>query len=195
MSTATTTNSEVIRAAARGQMPAWSEVTPGRREHIERVAALLESWAERAGLDAAERERWVAAGRLHDALRDADPERLRGEVPPELRDLAPPLLHGPAVAARLRGEADPEFLTAVGYHTLGHPDFGRLGKALYLADFLEPGRDFEIEWRGSLRERMPHEIEEITVEVLAARIGHLVRGRKPMRPETAAFWSALVGGR
>lgn len=192
MNTATTTNSEVIRAAARGEMPAWAEVTPARREHIERVAALLEEWADRAGLDPADRERWVAAGRLHDALRDADPERLSREVPAELRGLAAPLLHGPAVAERLKGEADAEFLTAVGYHTLGHPSFGRLGKALYLADFLEPGRDFETEWRDTLRQRMPGELEAVTVEVLAARIAHLVRERKPMRPETAAFWSALV---
>lgn len=186
-------NTEIVRAAARGDLPDWAEATPERRKHIARVAALMEEWARGLSLSEEERERWVAAAWLHDALRNADPERLRSQVPAHLRSLHGPLLHGPAVAARLEGEVDEELRTAVAYHTLGHPDFGTLGKALYLADFLEPGRDFEVEWRGSLRERMPRELDEVLVEVVGSRIQHLVRSRRPVRPETAAFWSAIVG--
>jgi HD superfamily phosphohydrolase YqeK len=182
-----------VRAAARGELPPWAEASPLRREHIARVAALLAEWADAAGLDARERDRWVAAGWLHDALRDADPERLRAMVPERFRVLAGPVLHGPAAAERLAGEADDEIRDAVRYHTLGHPCLGRLGKALYLADFLEPGRDFEPEWRASLAARMPGEMDEVLVEVLASRIRHLIDRRKPVSPETAAFWSALVG--
>ncbi|HEX2093545.1 MAG TPA: HD domain-containing protein [Longimicrobiaceae bacterium] len=184
---------EVVRAAARGDLPAWTEASPERREHMSRVAALLAQWAEAAELGPDERDRWVAVGWLHDALRDADPARLRREVPERFRDLPDPVLHGPAAAERLAGEADPEVCDAVRYHTLGHPGFGRLGKALYLADFLEPGRDFEPEWRAALTARMPRELDEVLVEVLGARIRHLVSRRKPVSPETAAFWSAVVG--
>jgi HD superfamily phosphohydrolase YqeK len=185
---------ETVRAAARGELPAWAVVTPQRHAHIARVAVLMDEWARAAGLDPEERDRWVAAAWLHDALRDADPERLRAQLPEELRALPGPLLHGPAAAERLKGEADEEVRRAVGYHTLGHPSFGRLGKALYLADFLEPGRDFEVEWRKELRARMPEALDEVATEVVAARIRYLLEGRKPVRPETAAFWSALVGG-
>ena len=184
---------EVVRAAARGEMPPWSQAGPRRRAHIARVSALLAEWAERAGLDPVERDRWVAAGWLHDALREADPERLRAEVPERFRRLPGAILHGPAVAERLAGVADPELCDAVRYHTLGYAGFGRLGKALYLADFLEPGRDFEVEWRASLAARMPDEMDEVLVEVLAARIQNLVARRKPISPETAAFWNAVVG--
>jgi len=183
----------VVRAAARGELPAWAEVTPRRREHIVRVSALLSTWADSAGLSPAERDRWVAAGWLHDALRDADPERLRAEVPERFLAFPGAILHGPAVAERLAGEADPELCDAVRYHTLGHAGFGRLGKALYLADFLEPGRDFEVEWRASLAARMPAEMDEVLVEVLGARIRNLVDRRRPISAETAAFWSAVVG--
>ena len=184
---------EVVRDAARGRMPPWSEAGPRRRAHIARVSALLAEWAEAAGLDPVERDRWVAAGWLHDALREADPERLRAEVPERFRPLPGAVLHGPAVAERLAGVADPELCDALRYHTLGHAGFGRLGRALYLADFLEPGRDFEREWRASLAARMPAEMDEVLVEVLAARIRNLLDRRKPVSPETAAFWSAVVG--
>jgi 2-amino-4-hydroxy-6-hydroxymethyldihydropteridine diphosphokinase len=184
---------EVVRAAARGELPEWAEAGPRRRAHIARVSALLADWAAAAGLDPAERDRWVAAGWLHDALREADPERLRAEVPERFRSLAGAVLHGPAVAERLAGVADPELCDALRYHTLGWAGFGRLGKALYLADFLEPGRDFEREWRASLAARMPAEMDEVLVEVLGARIRNLVERRRPLSPETAAFWSAAVG--
>ncbi len=186
---------EVVRAAAAGELPAWAEAGARRRAHIARVSALLAEWAEAAGRDPAERDRWVAAGWLHDALREADPERLRAAVPERFRSLPGAILHGPAVAERLAGVADPELCDALRYHTLGWAGFGRLGKALYLADFLEPGRDFEQEWRASLAARMPAEMDEVLVEVLGARIRNLVDRRRPVSPETAAFWSAAVGGR
>lgn len=159
---------------------------------MERVAALLDTWAQRMDLPERERVRWAAAGWLHDALKDADPARLRDEVPPRFRDVPDSLLHGPAVAERLTGEADASFLDAVRYHTIGHPRLDRLGRALYLADFLEPGRDFEPQWRGLLRDRVPEAMEEVLPEVVAARIRHLIEERRPLRPETASFWSSLV---
>jgi HD superfamily phosphohydrolase YqeK len=157
------------------------------------VAALMDRWAEQLNLEPAERERWRAAAWLHDALREAPPAALRAELPPAFADYPDAILHGPAAAERLRGAADPEVCDAVRYHTVGHPSLGRLGRALYLADFLEPGRDFLNEWRSSLRARMPAALDEVLVEVLAARIGHLLERRKPIRPETAAFWSRAVG--
>lgn len=182
----------VVQAAARGELPAWTVASPRRREHMARVAALLGQWAEALDLPLAERARWVAVGWLHDALRDAPPEELRAQVPPDLRHLPGPALHGPAAAGRLAGSADEEMLQAIRYHTIGHPCLAALGRALYLADFLEPGRDFDVGWRASLTARMPGELDSVLLEVLGARLRHLVEVRKPIRPETAAFWSAAV---
>jgi HD superfamily phosphohydrolase YqeK len=187
--------SPLVRAAARGELPEWACVLPERRAHIGRVVALLDGWAVHLRLSEVDRARWRAAGWLHDALRDAPPEQLRPLVPPELRDLPPLLLHGPAAAERIAADADPAVCNAVRFHTVGHPELDLLGRAVYLADFLEPGRDFMEEWRAELRARMPAELDRVLKEVVAARIRHLLDSRKAIRPETAAFWSALVGSR
>jgi HD superfamily phosphohydrolase YqeK len=181
------------QAAARGELPDWARATVPRRAHMARVATLLEGWAHALGLPEDEALRWAAAGWLHDVLRDGDPATLVHDVAGVERDLPPKVLHGPAAAARLKGAVDPRVLTAVRYHTIGHPSLDLLGRALYLADFLDPERDFLGDWGAELRNRMPRDLEDVLVEVLAARITHLIARRKPVRPETAAFWSAAVG--
>ena len=132
----------IVAAAARGELPSWAEVSKGRRRHIERVGALLDEWADEAGLSESDRTRWKAAGWLHDSLKDGSGRALREIVEPSLRQLPTPMLHGPAAAELLRREGveDQGLLLAVAYHTLGHPDLGRVGFALYAADYLEPGR-------------------------------------------------------
>jgi HD superfamily phosphohydrolase YqeK len=184
-----------IDAAAAGRLPSWAAVGAGRIRHLAGVAALLDEWSAALELSAEERRRWRAAAWLHDALRDADPSELRELVPDPLRDLPPAALHGPAVAARLETEGvrDRGLLSAVAWHTLGSTAFDELGRALYIADFLEPGRAFEPAWRASLRARMPASRDAILREVAAVRIAHLLRAGLTLRPETAAFWNQLAG--
>ena len=181
----------VARDAARGVLPDWARASEKRRAHIGRVAALLDEWARVLDLPDEERERWRAAGWLHDVLREAPPEELRPLVPPEFRELPGKLLHGPAAAERLAGEADPELLDAIRYPTLGSARFGRLGRALYLADFLEPGRRFEPEWTASLRARMPQDFDAVLREVVHARVSHVGESGSTLHPETLAFHAEL----
>jgi 2-amino-4-hydroxy-6-hydroxymethyldihydropteridine diphosphokinase len=159
-----------------------------------RVAGLLDAWAAGLGLGGAERVRWRAAGYLHDALRDERAEALRGHVPPSLRALPGALLHGPAAAERLRaaGVDDDGLLSAVAYHTIGDARLDTLGRALYAADFLEPGRSFLEEWRAGLRARMPGDFSAVLLEIARARIENLLARGTSVLPETTAFWNALV---
>ena len=150
----------IVERAAHGHLPEWSSLGEKRRRHIERVAGLLDDWAVAGNLTPEERTRWIAAGYLHDALKEKPEQELRALLTGADRELPEPVLHGPAVAALLRreGVTDEELLSALAHHTLGHPDLGRTGCALYAADFLEPGRDLSNEWRASLRARMPGEM-------------------------------------
>ena len=185
--------SPLVRAAARGELPDWAEAGPKRREHMGRVAALMREWAVALGLGADDVDRWTAAGWLHDALRDADPDSLRPAVPEAFRGLNGKILHGPAAAERLRGEVDDELLEAVRCHTIGSPRFATLGRALYLADFLEPGRKFEQAWTEGLRRRMPHDMDAVLREVVEARVGHVTRQGATVHPETRAFYESVAG--
>jgi len=188
-----TTNHEIVVAAAEGQLPAWAVAGEGRRAHMARVADLLGTWSEVMVLPEEERTRWRAAGYLHDALRGAAPALLRAKVPPAAAVLPGPILHGPAVAERLRvdGVLDGELLRALAHHTVGHPSLGRLGRALYVADFLDPGRAFEPEWRHGLRDRMPDSLDAVALEIVGERIRHVVERGMETLPDTVRFWNAL----
>ena len=177
-----------------GRPPTWTVATEQRREHMDRVALLLEEWASVLGLPDEERRRWKAAGLAHDLLRDEDPAVLRRHLPPTLADLPGPILHGPAAAERLRidGVEDGEFLTAVAYHTVGDARFGQLGRALYAADFLEPGRSFLPEWCEDRRARMPADFDVVVREVAGARIRNLIDRGSPVLPRTMAFWNTMA---
>lgn len=184
----------LIEAAAQGTLPEWAAVSPGRRAHMARVSELLDAWAAALGLPESERCRWRAAGFLHDALREVAPDALRAKVPRAQSSLPGPILHGPAVAERLRaqGVLDGELLFALAYHTLGNASLGTLGRALYVADFLEPGRDFMPEWREGLRARMPAELDSVTREIVGARILYVVDRGLDLLPDIVEFWNVLV---
>jgi HD superfamily phosphohydrolase YqeK len=161
-------------------LPGWAVVSPTRRAHIERVVALLGRWADASRLAPAERARWLRAAWLHDALRDV----------PAIDELA----HGPLAADRAaaEGESDRGVLAAVRFHSIGHAAWDDAGKALYLADYLEPGRSFDAAARAALAARVPTEREAVLREVAARRIAWVIESGWPLVPETVGFWNALV---
>ncbi len=172
--------------------PAWAAVTPARMEHIVRVAALAAEWAEAMGVPDSERNRWLRAVWLHDALRDAPEAELHEWAasvpgPSELR-------HGPASAARAKadGETDRGVLDAVRYHSLGLAEWDMVGRALYCADYLEPGRAFDAVARGELAARFPRDPRGVLREVARRRVSHLIESGWPLLDPTVRFWNSLV---
>ncbi|MGH7582474.1 MAG: HD domain-containing protein [Gemmatimonadales bacterium] len=176
--------------AAEDGLPAWAVVTPGRRAHIERVVALLREWATALRLDAAETRRWLRAGWLHDALRDAPENEMRRWAPEVEGPVA--LRHGPAAAARaeLEGETDADILSAVRWHSVGWPGWGPVGRALYCADFLEPGRPFDRPERAALARSFPDDADRVVCEVVSRRVSHAAARGWSLPPETTAFHTA-----
>jgi HD superfamily phosphohydrolase YqeK len=161
-------------------------------EHIRRVAQLVARWAEQIGVPESERQRWLRAVWLHDALRDAPAAELEQWAadtpgPPELR-------HGPASAARARaeGEDDRGVLDAVRYHSLGLAEWDMVGRMLYCADYLEPGRPFDRGRRAELADRLPSDPRGVLREVARARLLHIVQSGWPVLEPTRRFWNSLV---
>lgn len=172
-------------------LPAWAQVTAKRRAHIERVVALLMRWADAIGIGAPERENWHAAGLLHDALRDAPEAELRALADDPSSEAE--LLHGPAVANRLvaHGESNPSVIAAIRFHTVGSPAWDRTGRALYMADFLEPGRNFMRRDRRFLADQVPHDFDGVFRQVLRTRLEHALREGFTLFPETVGLWNEV----
>ncbi len=179
-------------AGIRGEYPVWACLSEQRRDHARRVSELIGDWADELAIEESDRIRWRAAGLLHDALKDADPDDLRELVSGSWPD---PLLHAPAVAERLcrDGVEDEELLLAVRYHSVGHPDFGPLAEHLYLADFLEPGRTFQSDEIAALRERMPDGHIDVLREVAGRRISRRLEAEDPLLMASIEFWNRIVG--
>ena len=186
--------------ASAPELPPWALVSDRRRAHIARVTALLDEWARELSLDAEEARAWHDAGRLHDALRDAGEEELlrwarRAEAGLDGRADQMPveMLHGPAVAARLalEGETRPDVLDAIRWHTVGHAEWGRVGRALFMADYLEPGRRFSPADRAFLAARVAGDFDGVLRQVVRQRLDWSLREGKALFPETVAFWNSL----
>jgi HD superfamily phosphohydrolase YqeK len=176
----------------RPTLPQWAIVTSERLDHIQRVAELAADWAERMGVPDSERNRWLRAVWLHDALRDAPPDELEkwaasSNGPAELR-------HGPASAARAKaeGETDRGVLDAVRYHSLGLAEWDMVGRILYCADYLDPGRSFEPTLRAELAERLPEDPGAVLREVAQFRLTHIIQSGWPVLAPTVRFWNSLA---
>ena len=142
-------------------LPAWSRVSERRLEHIRRVVSLLDSWSDAMSLAPDEAAEWRDAGAWHDALRDADEATLRRITGDNERPEG--MLHGFAAAIRLLedGESRQGVIDAVQWHTVGFPKWSRAGRALYMADFLEPGRKFMQTDRAFLASLVPERFDEV----------------------------------
>ena len=173
-------------------LPDWACVTDKRRAHITRVTALLDEWATGLALGRKESNAWHDAGRLHDALRDA-PEGVLRELAGEVPGYTMEMLHGPAAAARLRseGESREDVLDAIRHHTVGSVGWGRLGRALYMADYLEPGRKFSRADRAYLAAQVPHDFDGTFRQVVRARLEWSLREGMRLYPETVLLWNAV----
>lgn len=134
---------------------------------------------------------WIDAGAWHDALRDADESLLRSCTGDVVRPVG--MLHGPAAAQLLvvDGESRVEVLEAVRWHTVGSTSWARTGRALYMADFLEPGRNFMQVDRAFLADCVPSAFEAVFRQVVRMRLEWALREGKGLAAETVALWETV----
>lgn len=179
----------------RPTIPAWAVMTPERTAHVHRVAQLVYEWAEEISVPDSERNRWLRAVWLHDALRDATPEELARWAPSATGSLE--LRHGPASAARAKGEGEVDrgVLDAVRYHSVGLAEWDMVGRILYCADYLEPGRSHDRERRAELAARLPRDVSGVLREVARDRLARIVRKGWPIPEPTYRFWNSLCVSR
>ena len=122
-------------------------VKPGRVPHVLGCRDTAVAMARHYGVDEVHAAR---AALLHDATKAMDAEqqlalcREYGITLDSFSNENPKTLHaltGSLVAERLFGECD-AVVSAVRHHTTGKADMNLLEKIIYVADYMEPNRDF-----------------------------------------------------
>ena len=126
-----------------------THITKKRFMHSMRVAKLSRDLAKHYGVDA---EKAYFAGLTHDLAKELDNGKCLEIIEKAniFQDtcikLMPNLAHGEIAAYILKTEfeiEDEEILNAVRWHTYGHENMSDLDKIVYMADVIEPMRNFE----------------------------------------------------
>jgi predicted HD superfamily hydrolase involved in NAD metabolism len=161
-----------------------------RYVHVLRVARMGERLARAHGIDPL---RARVAGMLHDLARLYSAERLlrecaeRGMAIDDFERANPIVLHarlGAELARERFGVEDASVLSAIRKHTVADAVMGPLDVVVYLADGLEPGREFAE--RAELAALAFRDLDAAMRGALASSIAYLRRWGLAVAPATLA---------
>ena len=166
-----------------------------RFQHVLRVEETAIELAAQYGVDI---EKASIAGLCHDYAKQRPDEDFIAEIKkkglnPLLLDYGNAIWHGVVGAELIKDELgiwDEDILNAVRHHTTGAPVMTKLEQVIYMADYIEPGRDFE----GVKKARV------ITAANLQAGVAYqtkhtlayLIENGKPVYPKTIDTYNAWV---
>lgn len=126
-----------------------ARLSPKRFKHTLGVSETALLLADNYGVD---REKAKLAGLLHDYARELPLETLLHQAAAfalpvdEIEREEPVLLHakiGMHLVKQECGVQDTDILQAISLHTTGGSHMSKLAKIIFLADYIEPGRNFE----------------------------------------------------
>lgn len=165
-------------------------LSANRFQHSLRVAEVARRLAEQYRV---EPEKAYTTGLLHDYAKGLSGQQLldlaekHGLIDDPVDRLVPDLLHGPVGACLVREELgleDDLMLVAIANHTLGSLDMSPLEEIIFLADMIEPGRDYPgLERLQCLTERS---LEEGMLFGLESTIRYCLEERRIIHPRSIA---------
>lgn len=170
-------------------------LSPERLAHTLGVVQTARKLSARYGSDP---EKAVTAALLHDIAREHDRNTLLqmvrnfGIIIDEVSAAQTELLHqlvGAELAGRDFGITDPAILNAIRVHTTGSVQMSLLDKIIYLADFIEPGRDFPgVE---SIRQKAWENLDEGLFAATVNTLKHLLEKGRLIHASTVALYNEL----
>lgn len=181
------------------QVRVWAEaqLDDDRLAHVRGVVATVTDLAARYTPEHVARLRLAAW--IHDVAKGWDDAALldyaeRHELPVTPGDRAMPLLLHGAVAYRLAaahfGLDDPLIESACRLHTTGAPEMTVTDKILYVADLIEPTREFKSVAR--LRCAARRDLDEATLRGVDVVLKRLIRKQRSIDPRALALHNHLV---
>ncbi|NLY30572.1 MAG: HD domain-containing protein [Firmicutes bacterium] len=159
------------------------------------AADLAERWGESV-------EKARIAGLVHDCGKSSSRNILLkrvlefGIVMDEIEETEPQLLHGHVsaeLALREFGIDDEEVLSSIRYHTTGRVSMSLLEKIIYLADYIEPGRDFP--GVDELRELAGQDLDMAVLRAMDLTLIHVIQRGLLIHPRTVAARNWLIRSR
>ncbi|ELK45518.1 UNVERIFIED_CONTAM: bis(5'-nucleosyl)-tetraphosphatase (symmetrical) YqeK [Halobacillus marinus] len=169
---------------------------PERYEHTVRVADTAIELASRFGVDKSQAE---LAAALHDYAKYM-PRNLMERwikqdrrLPKDLLHYHHELWHGPVGALMLEQELgleDEAVLSAITYHTTGKKHMSPLDKVVFLADYIEPGRNFP--GVDEVREIAETNLEQACALALKNTIVFLISKERTVYPDTFHAYNDLI---
>ncbi len=135
-------------------------------------------------------ERAEVAGLLHDCAKCIPNDRKirmckeRGIEITKVELNSPYLLHsklGAYLAKEKYGVEDPEILSAIQWHTTGHPNMTTLEKIIFVADYIEPMR-FKAQNLPQVRKLAFHDLNLTVCQILEDTLHYLDSGNGEIDP-------------
>ncbi len=172
-----------------------NSLPPKRYKHVAGVCAEAVKLANHYGAD---ETRAYNAALLHDCAKGCGEEeqfRLCSEYGVELDEITkkcPPIIHAPLgaeIARRVYGVNDDEVLEAIRFHTVGKANMTLLEKIIYIADMIEPSRDFD--GVDELRRAAYEDIDEAMLMCIAQGLIYNVKKCAVIHPKTLEAWNYL----
>lgn len=173
------------------------DILPRHRfEHTQRVISQAVELAEIFGADIDKTE---YAAILHDVAKYFDKEDMyeiintNPEIPNELLNYHISLWHGPAGAVYARkncGILDQDVLNAITYHTTGRSGMSLLEKVIFLADYIEPGRNFP--GVDEVRAKAKNDLDQAVCQALVNTITFLLSKGAQVHPDTVDAYNDLI---
>jgi predicted HD superfamily hydrolase involved in NAD metabolism len=174
-----------------------SRLWPDAAEHCRRVAETAAELAAAYGVDV---DSARLAGLLHDWDREQAPTALlaaadaHGIEVSDADSAGPHLLHARTGAHTLREtfpDLDDEVLDAVSRHTLGAAEMTPLDMVVYVADMIEPSREYP--GVDGLRDAVGSaSLRELFALCYQQSVSHLVAARRRIHPVTVDVWNEYV---
>jgi len=144
----------------------------------------------------------AVAGLLHDCAKGIKGEEIFrmcemfGIETDEITRLQPELLHGyigAKLAERDFGVTDKSILNAIYYHTTGYENMNLLDKIIFIADYIEPGRNFSN--IDNIRKTVFEDLDDAIIMALDSTIAYVISKRALIHPLSIAARNSLISER
>lgn len=166
-----------------------------RFKHSLGVANVAVKLAEKYGFD---KKKAALAGLLHDCARDLSKKKCDYFIRKykikfdAITRKVPALWHsyiGPYVAAEEFNITDTKILQAIKYHTSGNINMGAIAKAVYIADYTEPSREYQYSKKIRAKLNTKIALNELVRLVLKDKLSYLLSEGKLIHTATIDMWN------